>query len=183
MFEEKNEDEWVSKTRMKKQMDDLQDLGMQLTNLAPDTLKKIGLSEELMEAILVYKKLTANGAVKRQRQFIGRLMRDTDPEPIERFLAKLRGDNVAHNAFLQRVEQARDRLLAGNDALTTFIADYPYADASKLRTLIRNTLKEKELNKPPKNFRALFQEIKAVMEGKQVAHEDEYTVDASEQEE
>lgn len=94
-------------------------------------------------------------------------MRDTDPAPIEAYLAKLRGDNTAHNAFLQRVEQARIRLLADDGAITQFMADFPQADAGKLRTLIRNTKKEQEQNKPPKNFRALFQEIKAVMEAGQ----------------
>ena len=165
MFEQ--EDEWVSKTQMKKQMNDLQALGMELTKLSSDTLKKIGLDEELFEAIAAYKKITSNSALKRQAQFIGRLMRDTDPAPIEVYLAKLRGDNTAHNAFLQRVEQARTRLLADDGAITQFMADFPQADAGKLRTLIRNTKKEQEQNKPPKNFRALFQEIKAVMEAGQ----------------
>lgn len=165
MFEQ--EGEWVSKTQMKKQMNDLQALGMELTKLSSDTLKKIGLDEELFEAIAAYKKITSNSALKRQAQFIGRLMRDTDPAPIESFLAKLRGDNTAHNAFLQRVEQARTRLLADDGAITQFMADFPQADAGKLRTLIRNTKKEQEQNKPPKNFRALFQEIKAVMEAGQ----------------
>ena len=165
MFEQ--EDEWVSKTQMKKQMNDLQALGMELTKLSSDTLKKIGLDEDLFEAIATYKKITSNSALKRQAQFIGRLMRDTDPAPIEAYLAKLRGDNAAHNAFLQRVEQARTRLLADDGAITQFIADFPQADAGKLRTLIRNTKKEQEQNKPPKNFRALFQEIKAVMEAGQ----------------
>lgn len=165
MFEQ--EDEWVSKTQMKKQMNDLQALGMELTKLSSDTLKKIGLDEELFEAIATYKKITSNSALKRQAQFIGRLMRDTDPAPIEAYLAKLRGDNAAHNAFLQRVEQARTRLLADDGAITQFMADFPQADTGKLRTLIRNTKKEQEQNKPPKNFRALFQEIKAVMEAGQ----------------
>ena len=165
MFEQ--EDEWVSKTQMKKQMNDLQALGMELTKLSSDTLKKIGLDEELFEANATYKKITSNSALKRQAQFIGRLMRDTDPAPIEAYLAKLRGDNAAHNAFLQRVEQARTRLLADDGAITQFMADFPQADAGKLRTLIRNTKKEQEQNKPPKNFRALFQEIKAVMEAGQ----------------
>ena len=165
MFEQ--EDEWVSKTQMKKQMNDLQALGMELTKLSSDTLKKIGLDEELFEAIATYKKITSNSALKRQAQFIGRLMRDTDPAPIEAYLAKLRGDNAAHNAFLQRVEQARTRLLADDGAITQFMADFPQADAGKLRTLIRNTKKEQEQNKPPKNFRVLFQEIKAVMEAGQ----------------
>ena len=165
MFEQ--EDEWVSKTQMKKQMNDLQALGMELTKLSSDTLKKIGLDEDLFEAIATYKKITSNSALKRQAQFIGRLMRDTDPAPIEAYLAKRRGDNTAHNAFLQRVEQARTRLLADDGAITQFMADFPQADAGKLRTLIRNTKKEQEQNKPPKNFRALFQEIKAVMEADQ----------------
>ena len=165
MFEQ--EDEWVSNTQMKKQMNDLQALGMELTKLSSDTLKKIGLDEELFEAIVTYKKITSNSALKRQAQFIGRLMRDTDPAPIEAYLAKLRGDNTAHNAFLQRVEQARTRLLADDGSITQFMADFPQADAGKLRTLIRNTKKEQEQNKPPKNFRALFQEIKAVMEAGQ----------------
>lgn len=101
MFEQ--EDEWVSKTQMKKQMNDLQALGMELTKLSSDTLKKIGLDEELFEAIATYKKITSNSALKRQAQFIGRLMRDTDPAPIEAYLAKLRGDNtVAQCLFATR---------------------------------------------------------------------------------
>ena len=161
---EQNEQEWVSKTRMKKQMNDLQDLGVQLTRLSADTLKKIGLPEDLLEALLAHKKITANGALKRQTQYIGRLMRDIDPAPIEAYLAKLRGDNTAHNALMQRIEQARERLIEHDDALTAFIAEYPQADAGALRTLIRNTRKERELGKPPKNFRALFQALREIMD-------------------
>ena len=159
------DDEWVSKTAKKKQMNELQDLGMELTRLSHDTLKKIGLPEELAEAVREYRKITSNGALKRQSQFIGRLMRDIDPAPIRAFLSALKGENQAHNAFLQRVEQMRERLIADDAALTEFAAAHPQADISAIRTLIRNTRKEKEQSKPPKNFRALFQEIKAVMEG------------------
>ncbi|MDO4433802.1 MAG: ribosome biogenesis factor YjgA [Alysiella sp.] len=157
-------EEWISKTRKKKQMDELQDLGMELTRLSSESLKKIGLSEDLLEAVREYKKITSNSAVKRQRQYIGRLMREIDPEPIRAYLAKLKGDNQAHNAFLQRVEQMRMRLLENDEALTHFIVDYPHADAGTLRTLIRNARKEAEQQKPPKNFRALYQELKTVME-------------------
>ena len=159
-----NNEEWVSKTQMKKRMDELQDLGMELTRLSDETLKKIGLSEDLMQAVRDYKKITSNGALKRQNQYIGRLMRETDPAPIRAFLAKLKGENRAHNAFLQRVEQMRERLVADDAALTEFAAAHPQADISAIRTLIRNTRKEKEQSKPPKNFRALYQELKAVME-------------------
>lgn len=156
--------EWVSKTQMKKQMDALQDLGMELTKLSHETLKKLSLPEALYEAVREYKKITSNSAVKRQRQFIGRLMRDIDPVPIRDFLAKLNGENQAYNAFLQRVEQARAKLMADDEALTAFMAEFPHADSGNLRTLIRNARKEQAAQKPPKNFRALYQELKHTME-------------------
>lgn len=164
---EMNHEEWVSKTQMKKRMNELQDLGMELTRLSNETLKKAGLPEDLQQAIRDYKKITSNGATKRQTQYIGRLMRDIDPEPIREFLARLKGESSAHNAFLQRVEQMRERLLGNDQALTDFVSEYPAADVAALRTLIRNARKEKELAKPPKNFRALYQAIKTAMEHSQ----------------
>ena len=155
-----SEEELVSKTQIKNEMNERQALGMQLTKLAPDTLKKIGLSEELLEAVLFYKKITANGALKRQAQFIGRLMRDTDPEPIQAYLNKLNGDNAEHNAAMQRLELLRERLIESDDVLTELIADKPELPISELRTLIRNARREKEQNKPPKAFRELFQLLK-----------------------
>ena len=155
-----SEEELVSKTQIKNEMNERQALGMQLTKLAPDTLKKIGLSEELLEAVLFYKKITANGALKRQAQFIGRLMRDTDPEPIQAYLNKLKGDNAEYNAAMQRLELLRERLVESDDALTELISDKPELPISELRTLIRNARREKEQNKPPKAFRELFQLLK-----------------------
>ena len=155
-----SEEELVSKTQIKNEMSDRQALGMQLTKLAPDTLKKIGLSEELLEAVLFYKKITANGALKRQAQFIGRLMRDTDPESIQAYLNKLKGDNAEHNAAMQRLELLRERLVESDDALTELISNKPELPISELRTLIRNARREKEQNKPPKAYRELFQLLK-----------------------
>ena len=155
-----SEEELVSKTQIKNEMNERQALGMQLTKLAPDTLKKIGLSEELLEAVLFYKKITANGALKRQAQLIGRLMRDTDPEPIQAYLNKLKGDNAEHNAAMQRLELLRERLVESDDALTELISSKPELPISELRTLIRNARREKEQNKPPKAFRELFQLLK-----------------------
>lgn len=155
-----NDDLWVSKTQKKKQMHALQDLGNELTRLAPDTLKKIGLPEDLLQAVLEYKKITANSALKRQAQYIGRLMRETNSTPIAAYLATLKGENTAHNAYMQRLEMLRERLLAHDDALTELISNHPQMDAAILRTLIRNARKEKAQNKPPKAFRALFQQLR-----------------------
>ena len=158
---EANEEEWVSKTRKKQQMNDLQDLGFELTKLSNDTLKKIGLPEDLLLAIFAYHKINSNSALKRQVQYIGRLMREIDPEPIINYLAQLKGENTLHNAYLQRLEQLRDRLINDDQTLTQLINQYPQFDIANLRTLIRNARKEKEANKPPKAYRSLFQYLKA----------------------
>lgn len=153
-------EEWVSKTQMKKQMNDLQALGLELTRLSSDTLKKMNLPEDLLEAVLTYQKITSNSALKRQAQYIGRLMRQTDHTPISSYLARLKGENKAHNAYLQRLENLRLALIADDKALTELISRYPDIDINNLRTLIRNARKEHADNKPPKAFRALFQQLK-----------------------
>jgi ribosome-associated protein len=153
-------EKWGSKTQMKKQMNDLQALGLELTRLSSDTLKKMDLPEDLLEAVLIYQKITSNSALKRQAQYIGRLMRETDHTPISNYLAQLNGENKAHNAYLQRLENLRLALIADDKALTELISHYPDVDINNLRTLIRNARKEQAENKPPKAFRALFQQLK-----------------------
>jgi ribosome-associated protein len=150
------EEEWVSKTQRKKDMDALQDMGVKLTKLSADTLKKLPIPEDLLAALLDHKKITSHSALKRQLQYIGRIMRDVDPEPIEAYLMRLKGEDNAHNAAMQRIEVWRDRLLADDNALTELLNEVPNAPASEMRTLIRNARKEKEQSKPPKSFRALF---------------------------
>lgn len=157
----------LSKTQKKNQMQELQDLGLRLTKLSLETLRKIGLPEDLYQAIVDQKKITANGALKRQTQYIGRLMRDVDPAPIRLFLDKLSGDDNAHKAFLHRLEALRDELIANDSRLDKLVAELPNIDITQIRTLIRNTRKERELNKPPKAFRALFQELKTAFENQQ----------------
>lgn len=161
---EQDENIALSKTQIKKQMNDRQDLGFELTRLSEETLKKIDLPEDLLNAIQDYKKITSNSALKRQVQYIGRLMRDVDVEPIETFLLRLSGKDNAYKAFLQRVERWRDMLIENDQALSKFIEEFPQADIGQLRTFIRNTRKEQEQNKPPKAFRSLYQSIKEAME-------------------
>lgn len=154
-----------SKTQVKKEMNALQDLGLRLTHFSPDTLLQAGLPPEIVAAAADYRKIRANSALKRQAQYIGRLMREADEadiQKIENYLALIDGENTAHNAHMQRLEQWRSRLLADDDALTAYLADHPEAVAGELRTLIRNARKEAAANKPPKAYRALFQWLKQV---------------------
>jgi ribosome-associated protein len=152
-----------SKTKIKKQMIELQDIGEQLVALNKDQLKEIDLPETLRDAILEAKRITKFGAIKRQMQYIGRLMRDVDPAPIIAKLEVWSGKSSQHIAYMHRVERWRERLLENDSALTEFLAEHPEADAQRLRALIRNALKEKELLKPPKSFREIFQVLREIL--------------------
>jgi ribosome-associated protein len=154
------EDDYVSKTQRKKMVDALHDLGHDLCELPKEKLKKMDLPESLLTAILDFKRITAHGAKKRQGQYIGRLMREVDPEPIRTVLSALRGESAEHTGWLHQVERWRERLMEDDTALPEFLLAFPQADIQKLRTLMRNARKEKLEARPPKFFRQLFQMVK-----------------------
>lgn len=152
-----------SKTKIKKQMHELQDLGEIIANLPKDKLRQLELPENIYEACIEYKRITKFGAIKRQMLYIGRLMRDIDTAPILAKMEAWSGTSRQHTAWLHQVEQWRDRLIEEDDALTEFMAAYPMADTQQLRTLIRNAKKEKELLKPPKSYREIFQLLRELI--------------------
>lgn len=160
-----DEDEPLSKTQLKAIADQQQALGVRLLDLGKDKLIKLNLPEALFEALIESKKITANGAIKRHKQYLGRLMRDVDPAPIEAQLASWDGKNNIENARFHDMERWRTRLLADDkEALSDFVMKYPLADRQQMRTLIRNAAKEAEKNKPPKSSRELFKLIRTVID-------------------
>ena len=134
-----------SKTKQKEAMHELRDLGEELVDLPLSQLKRLALPEDLYAAVRECQKITAHGAKRRQ---------------IRAGLALMRGENAAENARLQRLERMRTRLLADETMLTEIANTWPGADITHLRQLRRNALKEQEANKPPKNFRAIYQLLK-----------------------
>ncbi len=161
--EPKNEDEnALSKTRKKEEMHALQELGAALVALSRDQLKRIHLPEDLLAAVLDWQRFTKHEARRRQLQYIGRLMRQTDPEPVRAGLALLRGESAAETARLHRLERLRERLLEDEKTLQEIAETWPAADMTHLRNLCRNALKEKAANKPPKSYRAIFQVLQAL---------------------
>lgn len=152
-----------SKTKIKKQMHELQDIGEQLVALGKDKLKELELPERLFDAVSEMKRINKFGAQRRQMQFIGRLMRNVDPAPIVAKLEAWSGKSTEHVAWLHQIERWRDRLLENEDALTELLSEHPQADAQHLRTLIRNSLKETELKKPPKSYREIFQVLREII--------------------
>ena len=159
-----DEEEGKSKSQVKREMHDLQKLGEELVALSAAARAKVPLDDELKDALQLADKLgNKREALRRHIQFIGRLMRTRELEPIEAALAILRNKNQAATRQFHKVEHWRDKLLADNEALTEFIASYPDVDVQQLRQLIRNAKKEQEKQQPPKYFRELFQLIKPLI--------------------
>jgi ribosome-associated protein len=150
----------VSKTRRKNEMLELQALGAALVELSDLQLAQFALEPALREAVAEAKRIRSHGAKKRQMQYIGRLMREVDAEPIRARLAALEGGSAQATARHRRLEAWRERLLADDAALTEFAGAYPGADLQELRTLIRNARKEAKEQKPPRAYRELFRFVK-----------------------
>ncbi len=155
----------ISKTKLKQQADAAQDIGKKLIALSKDRLIKLALPEALFDAVMEAKRLTANGAIRRQLQYLGRLMRDIDSAPIEEQLQAWEGKNTQENARFHTMERWRSRLIAEPVALQEFLALHPQAEIQQLRTLIRNVQKEEAALKPPKSSRELFKLIRELSEG------------------
>ena len=162
-----------SKTKLKAEADAQQALGVRLTELPKDRLLKLNLPDDVTQAILDTKKITANGAIRRHRQYLGRLMREINTAPITEQLARWDGKHTAENAYFHGLERWRDRLITDNNALSEFIALHPSTDSQQLRTLIRNAQKELASNKPPKSSREIFKVLRDITSVDQSGNSDE----------
>lgn len=157
------QDDVPSKTQRKKDMHALQEIGEQLVELDQKKLIEFNLPEILIDAINLARPMTKHGARRRQMQYIGRLMREVDMQPIQEKLNSWQQVSVHQTARLHQLERWRERLLSDENALTEFAQKYPAADLQHLRLLIRNAQKEKAADKPPKSFRLLFQALQATI--------------------
>lgn len=157
------EDEGPSKSELKRQMTERQKLAEVLAALSSDALKTIPLDEAIKTAIAETNKIKSFEAIRRHKQYLGKLMRFLDEEElaaIQKRLDAIQGVSKAETAKLHFLESYRDRLIAHDDAFTKMIEQYPDMDIQNMRTLIRNARKEKELNKPPKAYREIFRVLK-----------------------
>lgn len=100
-------------------------------------------------------------ARRRQIQFIGKLLRNRDQEPIQEALDKVKNRHNQQQALLHKLELVRNQLIAMGDAsLDNLLTEYPQLDRQHLRNLIRGAIKEREANKPAKNYREIYQYLK-----------------------
>ena len=152
-----------SRSQLKRDMEALQRLGEELVALPENQLASIPLPEKLRDAVEFARRITSHGALKRQRQYIGKLMRDVDPAPIRTRLDELRNADRLTKARFQQTERWRDRLIAeGDAALSEFLSQCPNADRQQLRQLMRAATEEARSGQPPRHSRALFRYIQSL---------------------
>ncbi|OIQ85364.1 hypothetical protein GALL_327910 [mine drainage metagenome] len=158
-------DDAPSKSQRKRDMLALQQLGEDLAALSAARLDALALPDALRTALTEYNRIRAHEGRRRQAQYIGRLMRTVDPEPLREALREASGDSRAAVARLHALEDLRSRLLADDAALTSLLDQHPHADAQQLRALLRAVRAEQAAAKPPRQYRALFQYLKQLTEG------------------
>ena len=154
----------ISKSQRKRDSLALQDMGVELIELSDEQLAEIELPDRLREAVLEARRITNHEGRRRQTQYVGKLMRQVDPAPIRARLDGWKTQSRVHTAQFKRLEAWRDRLLAEEGALVELQHEYPAADAPRLQRLIRDARRERLENLAPKQYRALFQALRALTE-------------------
>jgi ribosome-associated protein len=158
------EDDFISKTRRKKQMHALQDVGAQLVALSAEELARIDMPDTLREAVEDARRFTRHEARRRQMQYIGRIMRDIDAEPIAEQLAALKAPSKRQTALFHVAERWRQELLADGEALERFVKEFPEADPQRLRAMVDEAREEKRASRAPRRFRELFHLLSAIVQ-------------------
>jgi len=152
-----------SKTRLKQASHALQDLGEAVVAMPDARLDGLAIAEQLLDAIRTYKKTRTFEGKRRQMQYIGKLMRIHDVEPIRQAVADMQLGRAKDSLALHQSERWRAELIADDDAATRWITEHPQTDVQQLRSLIRAARKDAALvpeKRSGRAYRELFQFIK-----------------------
>jgi ribosome-associated protein len=151
------EEQRLSKSARKREAASLQELGVKLSALPDQEIKALDLPENLFIALRDLRRLPSHGAQVRQRQYIGKLMRTIDPEPVLAKLAERKQRHDLEIRHFQQIERWRDRLLSDPvDGLNELLREYPHADRAILSKLLEKAEKERLEQRSPVGARELF---------------------------
>jgi ribosome-associated protein len=132
-----------SKSERKRRSDDLQSLGEALIDLPEAELEALPLPDNLRDAVMLARRITKHGGLYRQKQYIGKLMRKIDAEPIRAALDAKRERERVESLRFRRIEQWRERLLKeGAPAIRIFCDEVPGVDAAALESLVERARHE-----------------------------------------
>ena len=154
-----------SKSQEKRDCDALKKLGDELVTLKQEELDAMNLPESLVDALLTAKKIQSGSGIKRQRQYIGKIMRHIDSEEVKKHLDHIKHKHDTNTAEFRKIEQWRDRLLSDDKtALSEIIEIHPETDRQHINQLIRQAKRELQQEKPPASARKLFKYLRELHE-------------------
>ncbi len=145
-----------SKTQRKREMHARQALGEKLVGLNAAQLARLELPETLLGAIVLAQRVNAHEARRRQLQYVGKLMRDSDFDAIRAAYENLLGDSREAIALMHRCERLRDQLVDDEAALGAFVEQHAGVDVQWLRAKIRAVRQERGAAKAPRHARELY---------------------------
>ena len=136
-----------SKSAVKREAERLKKIGERLLSLSDSQLSPFPLTEKLELAIAEGKRMKSREGLRRHKQYIGKLLRDTDMAAIEARLSDIENAHTLNTKAFHNLETLRDKLIEGdNAAIGEVIAQFPTVDTQKLRQLVRNGKKEQQAN-------------------------------------
>lgn len=158
-----DQEEPPSKSARKRESDDLQSLGEALIELPQSELDALPLPDVLRDAVMLARRITAHGGLYRQRQYIGKLMRKIDAQPIREALQARRDRERIATLRFRRLEQWRDRIVREGPPAVSQLAqecDLDAATQSDLAALAERAAHESRERRPPAAARELFRRLR-----------------------
>jgi ribosome-associated protein len=150
-----------SKSQLKRESHHLVDVGEEILKLSSEDIRSLQLPDELGAAIATALKIKSRSGLKRQRLYIGKLLRSMDSETIESQLRKIQHRHDTNTAQFKRLEKWRDSLVDNDkQTLNDVIAHFPDIDRQHINQLIRAAHQEKQRGKTPTASRKLFKYLR-----------------------
>lgn len=155
----------VSKSQRRRDALEVRSLAASLIALDEAGLGRVPLEEDVRAAIAEARRIRSHVARKRQMQYVAKLLRRIDPEPILAALDATQQEARHLKARQHRTEAWRDALLErGDEALGELTALRDDADRQAIRQLLRNARLEADRNRPPAAARSLFRLLRGMDE-------------------
>lgn len=161
-----------SRTDLKRESSELQKLGEDLIHLRADLMDRLQLSDKFLEAIAEAKRITNFEGLRRQMQFVGKLMRQLEPDTLDAIRAALieqHQPSAKETLLLHESERWRDRMIADDDAVGQWLNLNPATDSQQLRSLVRQARKDAQPGKPGeavrqgRSYREIFQLVREAL--------------------
>jgi ribosome-associated protein len=154
---------YVSKSEIKREVQEMHKLGTQLAALSPKAREKVPLDTILEEAMVLSDKLSKKKeSYRRHLNYIAKQLRLAENlDEIKLAMDIIGNKNQQASVVLNKLEHLRDQLITdGDKKVNELIEEYDNLDRQKLRQLVRQAKKELEQEKPAKGYQDLFQYLK-----------------------